>query len=313
MWPFIRISLEPLFTLLSLRPVPFSIRWRYFAFTPGFLLINSIKYLPWLFSSAYRVYYIPSAHGTHQIRFIVFEPTYSSASPSRSKPRPLHLVVHGGAFLQGLAEQDAYIANRVCRETGAVTVSVQYRGAPRFLYPAAHDDVDDVLAHLLSTEWSTKFNIDLNNVTVSGGSAGGNFALSASLRYPGKIAAAVVFFAVVDLRQAPWEKPKPANFPKTDPLVFMLPVFDAYAGPERPKHLTDERLNVILAPVDKLPRDMLFLVPTMDILLHEQTVFVDRLKKETEGSSRRIEVIFYDDEIHGWIDCKPLPRSMATV
>ncbi|KAJ6261505.1 hypothetical protein Dda_4175 [Drechslerella dactyloides] len=313
MWPFIRISLEPLFTLLSRRPVPFSIRWRYFAFTPGFLLINSIKYFPWLFSSAYRAYYIPSAHGTHQIRFIVFEPTYSAASPSRSKPRPLHLVVHGGAFLQGLAEQDAYIANRVCRETGAVTVSVQYRGAPRFPFPAAHDDVDDVLAHLLSPEWVQRFNIDLNNVTVSGVSAGGNLALSASLHHIGRIAAAVALCTVVELRKAPWEKPIPANYPKSDPLAFMLPVFDAYAGPERQKNLTNERLNVILAPADKLPRDMLFLVPTKDILLHEQTVLVERLKKETEGSGRRVETVFYEDEIHGWIDSQPPAKLLSTL
>ncbi|KAK6517063.1 hypothetical protein TWF506_006941 [Arthrobotrys conoides] len=300
MWALISANLQPFFTLFTLKPVAFTYRWRYFAFTPGFWLINGMKYLPWIFSSAYRSYYIPSTHGGPDIRVIVFEPVYGPSSPAKSKPRPLHFTVHGGAFMPGIAEQNAELAHRVCKSTGAVTVSVQYRGAPRHVYPAAHDDVDDALAYFLSAEVVEKFNLDLNNVTVSGLSAGANLSLSASMHHVGGIKAAVSFCGVVDLRIPPWEKPKPPGFPTSNPIAFMEPVFDSYAGTLRPKHADDPRLNVILAPANKLPQDILFIIPEVDILLHEETKLVERLKKETVGSERRIEAAFYEGELHGF-------------
>ncbi|KAK6356764.1 hypothetical protein TWF718_001106 [Orbilia javanica] len=300
MLALIKANIQPILTLFTLRPVAFTYRWRYFAFTPGFWLINTMKYLPWIFSSAYRTYYIPSTHGGHNIRVIVFEPVYGPSSPAKSKPRPLHFTVHGGAFMPGIAEQNADIAHRVCRDTGAVTVSVQYRGAPRLMYPAAHDDVDDALAYFLSPEAAQKFNLDLNNVTVSGLSAGANLSLSASMHHVGIVKAAVSFCGVVDIRIPPWEKPKPPGFPSSNPIAFLEPVFDSYAGPLRPKHIDDPRLNIILAPASKLPQDILFIIPEVDILLHEETKLVERLKKETEGSDRRVEAVFYEGELHGF-------------
>ncbi|KAK6333779.1 hypothetical protein TWF730_003962 [Orbilia blumenaviensis] len=300
MGALISANLQPIITFFALRPVAFTHRWRYLAFTPGFWLINTMKYLPWIFSTAYQTYYIPSTHGGPKIRVIVFEPVYGPSSPAKSKPRPLHFTVHGGAFMPGIAEQNADLAQRVCKNTGSVTVSVQYRGAPRFMYPSAHDDVDDALAYFLSPEAVQKFNLDLNNVTVSGLSAGVNLSLSASMHHIGKIAAAVSFCGVVDIRIPPGEKPKPPGFPTSNPIAFMEPVFDSYAGPLRPKYIDDPRLNVILAPADKLPTDMLFIIPTMDILLHEETELVERLKKEIEGSGRRVEAVFYEGELHGF-------------
>ncbi|KAF3920126.1 hypothetical protein AA313_de0202490 [Arthrobotrys entomopaga] len=304
MWAYINANLQPLLTLLTLHPVPFTYRWRYFAFSPAMILINSLKYLPWLFSTAYTTHYIPSTHGTHSIRFIVFQPKYTPSSPSKTKPRPLHITIHGGAFLPGLAEQNADLAHRVCRETGAVTVSVQYRGAPRYTFPASHDDVDDVFSYLFSPAAVKKLNLDLNNITVSGLSAGVNLSMASSMRYPGKIKAAISYCGVVDFRIPPWEKPKPAGFPTQDPLKFMLPVFDSYAGPEREKYMNDPRLHIILASVDKLPTNILFLVPMMDILLDEEIQLIDRLRKETEGTERRIESVFYEGEYHGFPERK---------
>ncbi|KAF3941094.1 hypothetical protein ABW19_dt0206582 [Dactylella cylindrospora] len=311
MWAYFRANLEPILTFFSFRPIPWALRWRMLAFLPGFTLINSMKYLPWVFSSAYKTVYIPSSHGAHKIRAIVFEPKYSPSKPSPTKPRPLHFTVHGGAFLAGLAEHNADLADTICKETGAVVVSVQYRGGPRYPFPAAHDDVDDALTYFI-TKGVEIYNLDVNNVTVSGLSAGGNLALSACEAHPGKIAAGAVAYAAVDVRLAPWEKPIPPNFPTKDPLSWLLPLFHAYAGLNSEKYKSDERLHPILAPVEKLPRDMLFVIPCVDILLHEQTVFVERLKKETEGTGRKVESVFYEKDIHGWIELPASVRNQET-
>lgn len=93
---------------------------------------------------------------------------------------------------------------------------------------------------------------------------------------------------------------------------------DAYAGPAREKNLTNPLLHPILADIECMPRNMMFVVPKMDILLHEQTVFVERLKKEAAAVNRgfvdqrsrlqpyRIESRFDEGQIHGWLESTTL-------
>lgn len=116
----------------------------------------------------------------------------------------------------------------------------------------------------------------------------------------------------VDLRLPPQLKPKPPNFPTHDPATYLLPLFDAYASPSRAANLTNPRLNPILAAAETLPRDMLFIIPTIDILLHEQLTFVERLKRETEGSGRRIESRLVEGQWHGWAELPGWAIDKAT-
>jgi hypothetical protein len=91
-----------------------------------------------------------------------------------------------------------------------------------------------------------------------------------------------------------------------DPLFFLLPLFDAYAGPVRARNMDNPRLSPTLASLDSLPRNMLFIVPTLDILLDEQLSMVKRLQDEASAdpahSKRRIECITFEKQIHGWAE-----------
>jgi hypothetical protein len=94
-------------------------------------------------------------------------------------------------------------------------------------------------------------------------------------------------------------------------MTIMLPLFDSYAGPVRAQNIENPRLNPILAKLDTLPEDILLIIPTVDILLHEQLTFVERLKKETaedpkKHSNRRLETLMIEGQFHGWNDCKLL-------
>lgn len=62
---------------------------------------------------------------------------------------------------------------------------------------------------------------------------------------------------------------------------------DAYAGPERHKNRENPLLHPILANIETLPRKMLFVVPDVDILLYEQTLFAQRLEEEATAINRR--------------------------
>lgn len=91
-----------------------------------------------------------------------------------------------------------------------------------------------------------------------------------------------------------------------DPLFFLLPLFDAYAGPARARNMDNPRLSPTLASLDSLPRNMLFIVPTLDILLEEQLSMVKRLQDEASTdpahSKRRIECMTFEKQIHGWAE-----------
>ena len=60
-------------------------------------------------------------------------------------------------------------------------VSTSYRLAPRHSFPAAIDDIDDVVDWLLENA-KDAFNADMTRFTIGGSSAGGNLALATCLR-----------------------------------------------------------------------------------------------------------------------------------
>jgi hypothetical protein len=89
---------------------------------------------------------------------------------------------------------------------------------------------------------------------------------------------------------------------------------DTYPGPVRAANMQNHRMNPCLAPVDQVPENILFVIPTIDILLHEQLLTFDRLTNELRpGSDRRIEKCMIEGELHGWIECKHPPRLSETV
>ncbi|KAG6989902.1 hypothetical protein G7Y79_00061g092890 [Physcia stellaris] len=216
------------------------------------------------------------------------------------KKRPLHIDIHGGVFIGGIPEYDAPFCMQLAEMTGAVVVSVTYRFAPRYTFPAAHDDVEDAVAWLVKNA-EREFNADPELVTVTGFSAGGNLALGATLgTTDGKgeklVKGAVTFYNPVDLRLPPQEKRKPPGFPSFDPAAS----------------------NACTSAGS--PDAILFIIPTIDFLLYEQLDMVERLQKEVSQeekkttsslNSKRIEKLIFEGQLHGWLEysAPDIPRS----
>ncbi|KAF7180769.1 hypothetical protein CNMCM7691_010060 [Aspergillus felis] len=315
---FLNSWFGPLYDAIFCPSLPPTFRWRLLAFQPIVLLSNTIQYLPSLFTKGRRtVIWIPLKRAPgHSVRAIVYHPRTQSQSGSRA----LHLNIHGGGFLGGLPEGQASFCQKVANETKAIVVSTSHRYAPRYTFPTAHEDVQDVAEWLI--ENAERFwGANPRSMSVSGFSSGGNLALGVAQRLAHtefSIKASVTFYAPIDLRLPPWEKPRPAGFPEKDPLAFLQPLMDAYAGPGREKNLTNRLLHPILADIECLPRNMMFVVPKVDILLHEQSVLVERLKEEAAAINRgladqqdssearlqpyRIESRFDEGQIHGWLE-----------
>ena len=96
---------------------------------------------------------------------------YRPASPG---PHPLVVYFHGGGWVLGSQESDDPLCRDLCRRSGALIVSVDYRHAPEARFPAAADD------GLAALRWVADHAAALGGLpgalAVAGWSAGANVA-----------------------------------------------------------------------------------------------------------------------------------------
>lgn len=101
-------------------------------------------------------------------------------TPEGSGPFPLIAFFHGGGFVLCSLETHDELCRAMCRDAGAVVVSVDYRLAPEAKYPAAADDC------YAATAWcaahAAELGADAARLVVAGDSAGGNLAAVTALR-----------------------------------------------------------------------------------------------------------------------------------
>ena len=89
-----------------------------------------------------------------------------------TEPRHVILYFHGGVYVLGDAVQAAGLAAQVGRRTRATVISVDYRLAPEYPYPAAVDDAMAAYQALLDN------GTDPSGIAFAGESAGGGLAVA---------------------------------------------------------------------------------------------------------------------------------------
>lgn len=90
------------------------------------------------------------------------------------KSLPLLLNIHGGGFVAGTLDMDNYTCMGFALNVPCVVISVDYRLAPQYFFPAALEDCYSVLKY--AYENPGDFGIDAEKIAVFGSSAGGNLA-----------------------------------------------------------------------------------------------------------------------------------------
>jgi acetyl esterase len=121
--------------------------------------------------------------------------------PDAGAPIPALIYIHGGGWVIGDLDTHDIVCRAIARRAGAVVVSVDYRLAPEYKFPAA---VVDCYA---ATEWvsanAERLGIDQARISVGGDSAGGNIAAVVCLKARDeggpRIALQVLVYPVTDL------------------------------------------------------------------------------------------------------------------
>ena len=109
----------------------------------------------------------------------------------------LVLHLHGGGFVFHDVEVHDAAARSLANRVGVRVLSVDYRRPPEHRFPAAPDDVDTVLRWCAdrARDGDARF---AGPTYLHGDSAGGNLALVAALRNPGRIRALALTYPFLD-------------------------------------------------------------------------------------------------------------------
>lgn len=174
--------------------------------------------------------------------------------PAKAPPGPLPLIVyyHGGGWV--IADLDVYDSGprMLSKKLNALVVSVEYRHAPEFKFPAQHDDAVTAYRWILNN--ARGWGGDVGRMAFAGESAGGNLAITTAiaardrgLAMPRHI---LSVYPIADSRPG-----IPSRLINANAKPLNTPMLDwfGYYYARSPKDLQDPRINLVRANLRGLP------------------------------------------------------------
>lgn len=147
--------------------------------------------------------------GEFELKLDLYRPSVAS-----TKPVPVIVVLHGGAWMAGKKEDMAALSQKLA-ESGFAAATVNYRLAPKYKYPAMLDDAQQAVRFLRSK--AKEYNFDTAHFGAAGASAGGHLSLLVgSIDAPkdgqsSKVQAVLNLFGPTDMRR---------DFPATLDILY---------------------------------------------------------------------------------------------
>ena len=199
-------------------------------------------------------------------------------------PTPVLINFHGSGFVIPMHGSDDEFALRVSKNTPYTVLDVKYRLAPEDPFPAAPNDAEDVVKWVLARPEQ----FDLERVSVSGFSAGGNLALGlAGHTFPqGTFRHALLFYPPVNLATDPSTKVAPDTSGKPIPAEF-LNIFNACYAPSPPLDRKQPLLSPEYIPGDRFPDKVLVITCACDTLCLETEGLTEKIKAAGKGVVHR--------------------------
>lgn len=219
---------------------------------------------------------IPSRYSGRFIAADIYYPPGYTASWSLTAKLPVLINWHGSGFIIPMLGTDYLYLSRIARDTGMVVIDADYSKGPERPFPAAIEDVEDVLRFV--TSQPKRFDVD--RICVSGFSAGATLALAASsavkktLRDDFTIKAVTAIYPATDLLSAPEEKSVPSPINAIPPFMFHL-FFDSYAPNKSVRG--DPCISPALADPADYPPTVIMVSCDGDTLMPEARALAEKL------------------------------------
>jgi acetyl esterase len=225
------------------------------------------------------------------LRALVYRPVKSESA------LPVILYLHGGGWSMGVPEDADLLARKLCRQAGAIVVSLAYRLAPEFPYPQGLEDC------IAGYQWirrnaESDLKASPDHLVVAGDSSGGNLAMALALRIRDagqKIPDALLLLCpATDLHFERYE-----SFKRLAPsgLVYdsAFAAFARSAYVPDPDRWDDPYISPMQAYLGNLCPTII-IAATEDPLIDENRAFAQKL----HDAENQVELIVYDAMPHAF-------------
>lgn len=219
------------------------------------------------------------------------------------------IYIHGGSWVSGSPKGYRGLTSRLSRATGCAVLSVDYRLAPENPFPAGLHDCCDAYEWMLGNGPEGAAVAD--KAVICGDSAGGNLALSSTLRLQDlgvrKADAVVSLSPAVDFQAV---SPSIKTRADRDPIIHPA-IFDALQMMYLPKgqSITDPYVSPLHGDLSDFP-PLLLQVGDAEVLLDESTRMAEKAK--LQGCDVTLEV--WDEMPHVFQGFAPfLPEATQAI
>ncbi|MCW3015403.1 MAG: hypothetical protein JWO02_2495 [Solirubrobacterales bacterium] len=202
------------------------------------------------------------------------------------------VYAHGGGWQLGDLNGFDRVAHALCAASGHHVVSVDYRLAPEHRFPAARDDVLDVV------DWAggagaDAYGWDGRRLVVAGDSAGAQLAVVAARERPGPICAQVLAYPALDATLSGASYTRFASGPMLT-RAAMARLWRDYRGDEDPRH---PHLSPLLATAHGGTPPTCIVLASHDVLRDDGLTYAGRLR----AAGVTVEVRDYAGMVHGFL------------
>lgn len=179
----------------------------------------------------------------------IYKPAAASAG---GKTMPVLVYYHGGGWV--IADVNTYDAapRAMAKALNAIVVSVEYRHAPEFKFPAQHDDA--AAAYRWTLQNAAEWGGDPAKIAVAGESAGGNLAVATAIyaRDHGLTVPRHIV-SVYPIANSSTTLPSRMDSANANPLNAAMLKWFGYYYQSAPGDAQDPRLNLVAANLRGLP------------------------------------------------------------
>ncbi|CAM3124660.1 alpha/beta hydrolase [Vibrio neptunius] len=227
--------------------------------------------------------------------------------PSDTSHLPITIYFHGGCFISGGFDTHDQQLRQLAAESNNVVICVQYRLAPEYTYPAAHDDAYNAVVAI--REMGSKYGGDTSRISLVGDSAGAHLALVTTMRLKQRLGWLPVRQILIYPMLDPHGSSASYKANATDYIItdkMLLSGFSLYLGDKSPQQVDNNpELNpLVCGDFHGLPPTSIITAEFDPLRDEGEQLYRQLLKHDVEAQCQR-----YLGVIHGFYQLSAVSQS----